>query len=59
MILSHVRKTIDGFGLDIGFSDHFNSQLVIILNFSAIADFHTLLITTAQAVFFDPQCLHY
>jgi hypothetical protein len=31
-----------GFGLDIGFIDHFNTQLVIILNYSAIADLHTL-----------------
>jgi hypothetical protein len=31
-----------GFGLDTGFIDHFNTQLVIPLNYSAIANFHTL-----------------
>jgi hypothetical protein len=31
-----------GFGSDIGFIDHFNTQLVITLNYSAIAEFHTL-----------------
>jgi hypothetical protein len=34
-----------GFGLDIGLIDHFNSQLVITFNYSAIADFNTLQIT--------------
>jgi hypothetical protein len=38
-----------GFGLDIGFIDHFNAQLVITLNYSAIADLHILKITTAHA----------
>jgi hypothetical protein len=31
-----------GFGLDIGFIDHVNTQLIITLNYSAVADFHTL-----------------
>jgi hypothetical protein len=31
-----------GFGLDIVFVDDFNIQLVITLNYSAIANFHTL-----------------
>jgi hypothetical protein len=30
-----------GFGLDIGFMDHFNMQLITTLNYSAIANFHT------------------
>jgi hypothetical protein len=30
-----------GFELDIGFIDHFNTQLVITLNYSATANFHT------------------
>jgi hypothetical protein len=30
-----------GFGLDIGFIDHFTTQLVISLNYSAIADLYT------------------
>jgi hypothetical protein len=38
-----------GFGLDIGFIDHFNIQLVITFNYSAIADFHTLEFTRAYA----------
>jgi hypothetical protein len=37
-----------GFGLDIGFIDHFNTQLVITLNYSAIPNFHTLQITGAH-----------
>jgi hypothetical protein len=37
------------FGFDIGFIDHFNTQLVITLNYSAIANFHTLQITRAHA----------
>jgi hypothetical protein len=37
-----------GFGLDIGFIDHFNTQLVIIL-----ADLHTLQITVTHALVFS------
>jgi hypothetical protein len=40
-----------GFGLDIGLIDHCNTQLVITLNYSAIADFHALQITRAHAKF--------
>jgi hypothetical protein len=36
------------FGLDIGFIDHFNIQLVITLNYSTIADLHTLQITVTH-----------
>jgi hypothetical protein len=32
-------------GFQIGFIDHFNTQLVIRLNYSAIADLHTSQIT--------------
>jgi hypothetical protein len=35
-----------GFTLEIGFIDHFNRQLVITINYSAIADLHTLQITS-------------
>jgi hypothetical protein len=38
-----------GLELDIGFIDHFNTQLVIILNYSAIANFYTLQITRVHA----------
>jgi hypothetical protein len=48
-----------GFGLDNGFIDHFNTQLVITPNYSAIADFHTLQVTRAHAKSFSrPQRLH-
>jgi hypothetical protein len=42
-----------GFGLEIGFIDHFNTRLMTTLNYSAIADFHTLQITTAHAKSFQ------
>jgi hypothetical protein len=38
-----------GFELDIGFNDHFKTQLVTPLNYSAISDLHALQIATAQA----------
>jgi hypothetical protein len=41
--------------LNIGFIDHFNTQLVITLNYSAIANFHNLQFTTAHAKF-SPAC---
>jgi hypothetical protein len=44
-----------GFWLDIGFIDHFKTQLVITLNYSAIANFHNLQITSAHANSF-PAC---
>jgi hypothetical protein len=40
--LSDYRR---GFGFDIGFIDHFNTHLIITLNYSTIADLHTLQIT--------------
>jgi hypothetical protein len=40
-----------GFGLEIRFIGHFNTRLVITLNYSAIADFHTLQTTTVHVVF--------
>jgi hypothetical protein len=44
-----------GFGSEIGFIDHVNTQLVIKVNYSAIANFHTLQIATAHAKHF-PGC---
>jgi hypothetical protein len=41
--------------LDFRFLDHFNTQLVITLNYSAIANFHNLQITRAHAKSF-PAC---
>jgi hypothetical protein len=38
-----------GFGLDIRFTDHFNAQLVITFNYSAIANLCNLKITRAHA----------
>jgi hypothetical protein len=46
----HSRR---GFGLDIGYIGHFSTQLVITLNYSAIADIHTLLSTPAHAESFS------
>jgi hypothetical protein len=40
------------FELDIGFNDHFNTQLIITLNYSAIANFHTSQFTGAHRVVF-------
>jgi hypothetical protein len=40
-----------GFGLDIGHIDYFNTQLVIILNYSNIANLHTLQITVTHTNF--------
>jgi hypothetical protein len=45
MILSDSRRNL---GLDIEFIDHFNTQLVITLNYRAIADLHTLQITVTH-----------
>jgi hypothetical protein len=39
-----------GFELGIGFIDHFNTHIIIALNYSAITDLHTLQIT------FFPTC---
>jgi hypothetical protein len=41
-----------GFGMDIGFTDHLNTQVVSTLNYSVIADFRTLL------GFSSPHYLH-
>jgi hypothetical protein len=46
--------TDGGFGLDIGFIDHFNIQPVITLNYSAIVNFHNSQLTTARAKLFQP-----
>jgi hypothetical protein len=42
-----------GFGLDVGFIDHFNTQLVITLNYSAIAGLHTLQIVVTDTLMFS------
>jgi hypothetical protein len=41
------------FGLDITFIRHFNIQLVITLNYSSSANFHTLQNARAHAKFFQ------
>jgi hypothetical protein len=43
------RDRVMGIGLEFGFIDHFNERLMTVLNYSAIADLHTLQITTAHA----------
>jgi hypothetical protein len=52
-IFTRMSDSQRGFGLDIGFTDHLNTQLVTTLNYSAIANFHTLYITTAHAKTFQ------
>jgi hypothetical protein len=42
-----------GFGLEIGFIDHFDTRLMTALNYSAITDLHTLQIITAHAKSFQ------
>jgi hypothetical protein len=42
-----------GFRLEIRFIDHFNTALVITLNYSATAELHTLQITTAHTKSFQ------
>jgi hypothetical protein len=42
-----------GFVLDIRFIDHLNTRLATTLNYSAIANFHTLQITRAQVKYFS------
>jgi hypothetical protein len=41
-IVTYLSEYRRGFGMDIGFIDHFNTQLVITFNYSTIANFHTL-----------------
>jgi hypothetical protein len=51
-----VRSDFRGdFVLDIGFTDHFNTQLVITLNYSSIADLHTLRIAVTHAKSFPAR----
>jgi hypothetical protein len=48
-----------GFGLEIGFIDHFNTRLLTTLYYSVIADLHTLQITTAPAKSFQSAITSY
>jgi hypothetical protein len=41
------------FELEIGFTGHFHTRLVVTLNYSAIADLHTLQMTTAPSKSFQ------
>jgi hypothetical protein len=50
-ILSCEGVTIDEFGLEIGFIDHF--QVINTSNYNTIANIHTLQITTAHAESFQ------
>jgi hypothetical protein len=55
-VLSHVwRDHRRSFGLNIGFIDHFKTQLVITLNCSSIANSHVLQFTRVHAQSF-PDC---
>jgi ethanolamine utilization microcompartment shell protein EutS len=42
-----------GFALEVGFIDHFSTQLVTTLNYSAIADLHTLQFTVTYTLVFS------
>jgi hypothetical protein len=48
-----MRDSRRGFRLEIGFIDHFNTQLVTTLYYNAFADYHPLKITTAHAKSFQ------
>jgi hypothetical protein len=50
--------SIWGFGLKIGFIHHFTTRLATALNYNAIANFHTVQITTTHAYFF-PTCCYF
>jgi hypothetical protein len=54
-IITCLRDSRRRFGLDIGITALLNTQLVITLNYSAIADLHTLQITTAYAKSFQTR----
>jgi hypothetical protein len=51
MCLSDSRR---GFGLNIGFIDHFNKQLVITINYSATANFHIYSLLEGTLSLFQP-----
>jgi hypothetical protein len=55
-IVTRRSDSWQGLGLEIGFIDHFNTRLVTTLNYSAIADFHTLQITSCSL--FSLLCLY-
>jgi hypothetical protein len=53
-IVTRMNGSRQGFGSDIGFIDHFNTQLLITINYSTIADLHNLQITTAHTIVLSP-----
>jgi hypothetical protein len=53
IIVTCMSDSRRGFGLDIGFIGHLYTQLVIILNHSAIAELHTLQIAVTHALVFS------
>jgi hypothetical protein len=58
-IVTCMSDSRQGFGLEIGFIDHFNTQLMTTLNYSAIPNLHILQITRAhRQVFSSLLCLH-
>jgi hypothetical protein len=48
-----LRDSRRGFGLDIRFTDHFNTEFIITINYSAIAGLHTLQITDTHRLVFS------
>jgi hypothetical protein len=53
IIVTCMSDSRRGFGLEIGFIDHFNTGLMTTLNYSAIDDFHILQIIIALAKSFQ------
>jgi hypothetical protein len=58
VILSHIWSDYSrGFGLEIGFMDHFNTRLVTTLNYSVIANLDNSQITTALSIPLPACCV--
>jgi hypothetical protein len=55
--MSRFEYDSKGFGLDIGFIDHFNTPLITTLNYSAIDNFDMLQFTRAHATNFPTRII--
>jgi hypothetical protein len=49
-IFTRMSAPSAGFGLEIGFVDHFNTRLLTTLNYRVIADLHNLQITADKVI---------
>jgi hypothetical protein len=52
-IVTIYSDCLRGFGLNIGFIDHFNTKQVFTLKYSVIVNFHILQITIAHRLLFS------